>query len=56
MKFDKAIRSLILIISKMSGYIKTFKVEDKICKLMSFCMDDEKLLQNINLFGLRLKT
>ena len=29
----------------MSGYVKTFKVEDKINKLMSFCIDDEKLLE-----------
>ena len=35
-KFHKAIRALILIMPKMSGYVKTFKVEDKIKKLMSF--------------------
>ena len=29
----------------MSGYVKTFKVEDKINKLMSFRRDDEKLLE-----------
>ena len=29
----------------MSGYVKTFQVEDKTNKLMSFCRDDEKLLQ-----------
>ena len=29
----------------MSGYAKTFKVEDKINKLMSFRIDDEKLFQ-----------
>ena len=27
-KFDKAIRSLVLIMPKMSGYVKIFKVED----------------------------
>ena len=27
-KFDKAIRPLVLIMSKMSGYVKTFKVKD----------------------------
>ena len=43
---DKDIRPLVLIMSKMSGYVKTFKVEDKNIKLMSFCIDDEKLLQN----------
>ena len=45
---DKAIRPLVLIKSKMSGYVKTFKVkvwdEDKKNKLMPFCIDDEKLL------------
>ena len=29
----------------MSGYVKTFKVEDKINKLMSFRIDDEKLVE-----------
>ena len=29
----------------MSGYVKTFKVEDKINKLMSFRIDNEKLLK-----------
>ena len=47
-KFDKAIRPLVLIMPKMSEYIKTFKVKegdkDKNNKLMSFCIDDEKLL------------
>ena len=41
---NKAIRPLVLIIPKMSGYVKTFKVEDKINKLMSFRINDEKLL------------
>ena len=39
-KFDKSIRPLVLIMPKMSGYIKIFKVEDKINKLMSFRIDD----------------
>ena len=29
----------------MSGYVRTFKVEDKSNKLMSFHIDDEKLLE-----------
>ena len=49
-KFDKAIRPLVLIMPKMSGYVKTFKVKDgdkdKNNKLMSFHIDDEKLLEN----------
>ena len=44
-KFDKAIRPSVLIMPKMSGYVKRFKVEDKINKLMCFCIDDEKLLE-----------
>ena len=45
---DKAIRPLILIMPKMSGYVKTFKVKDgdnNNNKLISFCIDDEKLLE-----------
>ena len=30
---------------RMSGYDKTFKVEDKSSKLMAFGADDEKLLE-----------
>ena len=41
---DKDVRPLVLIIPKMSGYVKTFKVEDEINKLMSFRIDDDKLL------------
>ena len=55
-KFDKAIRPLVLIMPKMSGYVKTLKVEDKINNLISFYIGDEKLLENIKLFGLGLKT
>ena len=42
---DKDIIQLVLTMSKMSGYVKTFKFEDKISKLMSFCIDDEKFLE-----------
>ena len=46
---DKAMRPLILIMSRMSGYVKTFKVKDgdkdKNNTLMSFHIDDEKLLE-----------
>ena len=47
--FDKVVRPLVLIIPKMSGYVKTFKVKDgdenKNSKSMSFCTDHEKLLE-----------
>ena len=53
----KVIRPLVLI---LSGYVTTFKVKDGDKdiknKLMSFCVNDEKLLENIKQFGLRLKT
>ena len=38
-----------MIMPKMNGYVKTFKVEegdiDKGNKLMSYCIDDEKLFE-----------
>ena len=36
---DKTIRPAVLISLKMSGYVKTFKVEDKKNSLMSFGLD-----------------
>ena len=42
---DKSIRPLVLIMTKMSGHGKTFKAEDKISKMISFRIDDEKLLE-----------
>ena len=46
-KFDKAIRPLVLIMPKMSGYVKTFKVKERDAyknnKLMSFHIDDETI-------------
>ena len=39
---DKAIRPLVLIMPKMSGYVKTFKVKEGNNKLMSFRIDNEK--------------
>ena len=45
-KFYKAVRPLVLIMPKMSGCVKTFKVEYKIKKFISFCVDNEKLIEN----------
>ena len=46
---DKVTSSLVLILPKMSGYVKTFKVKNgdkgKNGKLMSFRINDEKLLE-----------
>ena len=44
---DKAIKPLVLIIPKMSGYVKTFEVENKNSKLLAFCIDNEKLLEKL---------
>ena len=43
--FDKGVRQLVLIIPKMSWYIKAFKIEDESSKLISFQIDDEKLFE-----------
>ena len=53
-KFDKAIRPSVLIMAKMSGYIKIFKGKEGDNKLMSFCLDDEKVLKNMKLFVVKL--
>ena len=42
---DNFIRPLVLIILKMDGYVKTFKVKDKSNKLISFRIDNQKLLE-----------
>ena len=38
-------KPLVLVLSKLSGYAKIFKVNDKKNKLMSFRKDDYKLLE-----------
>ena len=47
---DKDIRPLVLMMHKMSGYVK---VEDKNNKLMSFGIDDEKLLEKYKIEDLK---
>ena len=59
-RLDKVMRPLVLIMLKMSGYVKTFKVKDgdkgKNKKAMSFCIQMMRSYQkNIRPFGLRLK-
>ena len=49
-KFDKAVRLLVLIMPKMSGFVETFKNKkredkDQSNKLMLFCIDDENLIE-----------
>ena len=43
---DKTVRQAVFILPKMSGYVKIFKVKDKNNKLISFCLNDEKLENN----------
>ena len=52
---DKAIRPLVLIKSKISGYVKTFKDEDKISKSNFFRIDDEKLLEKYKTIGTKIE-
>ena len=42
---DKDIEPSVLIMPKISGYVKAFKIEHKSNKLTTFCIDDEKLLE-----------
>ena len=46
---DKVIRPVVLVFPEMSGYVKTFKIQDKDKdknnKLMFFRIDDGKLLE-----------
>ena len=39
----------------MSGYVKAIKVEDKINKLMSFRIDDEKLLEKCKVISTNME-
>ena len=41
---DKVTKPLVLVLLKMSGYVKTFKVKDN-NKSLLFRMDDDKLLE-----------
>ena len=56
---DKVIGPLVLIMSKMSGYIKTFKVKDgdkdENNKLISFRIDDEKLLEKYKAISTKIE-
>ena len=54
---DKFIRLLVLVLPKISGFGKTFKVKDgrKSNKLMPFRMDDEKLLEKYKTIWTNIK-
>ena len=52
---EKDIRPLVLIMPKMSGYVKIFKVGDKNNKLLSFRIDNEKLLEKYKAVWTKIK-
>ena len=52
---DKTIRPLVLIMPKMGGYVKTFKVKEGNNKLMSFRIDDEKLLEKYKAIRIKIE-
>ena len=58
-KFDKAVRPSVLIMSKMSGYVKTFKVKKgdkhKSNTLMPFLIDKEKLLEKYKAIWIKVQ-
>ena len=52
---DKTVRPLVLIMPKMSGYVKTFKVIEGNNNLMSFHVDDEKLLEKYKVIWTKIE-
>ena len=52
---DKYTRPLVLIMPKISGYVKKFKVEDKINKLIPFLVDDELLLEKYKAIWIKIE-
>ena len=48
-------RPLVLIMRKVSGYVKAFKIGKKINKLMSFHINDEKLLEKYQAFWTKVE-
>ena len=51
---DKDIRSLVLIMPKISRQVKIFKVQDKNTKLISFRIDHEKLLEEYKAIWIKI--
>ena len=52
---DEVIKPLVLILPKISGYIKSFKVKDSKNNLMSLRVDDEKLLEKYETIWTKIK-
>ena len=55
---DDAIRSLVLLLSRMSGYAVSGQVLEIKIRIKNWCLSNDKLLKmkSIKSFGLRLKT
>lgn len=55
---DDAIRSLVLLLSRMSGYVVSGQVLEIKIRIKNWCLSNDKLLKmkSIKSFGLRLKT
>ena len=51
---DKAIRQLVLIMPKMSGYVKRFLVKEGKSKLIPFRQMMRSYYKRIKLFGIRI--
>ena len=51
---DKDIRSLVLIMPKISRQVKIFKVQDKNTKLISFRIDHKKLLEEYKAIWIKI--
>ena len=52
---DKVIGPLTLIILKMSGYVKTFKVVDETNKLKFFRIDGKKVLEKYKAISAKIE-
>ena len=50
---DDVLRPLVLILFKMSGYVKAFK--DKTNKLLSFCTDDHEVLEKYKIIWTKIE-
>ena len=52
---DKTIRPLILIMPKISGYVKIFKDKNKSNKLISLSIDDKELLEKYEAIWIKIE-
>ena len=52
---DDVIRPLVLVLPKLSGYLKTFKGRDKNNKLISLRVDDDMLLEKYKTIWIKIE-